>query len=152
MVKDIRRLIFNYTELSQAVRAYAEEKGLEIPAGKVVKLTISGRDAQAAHQISDKYSSFLKNHDAVREKQSAILTFFDDNASEMQNQYYPTNTDLVCDALVSYCINHPGIVIPRHGLKSITKTEFDICLDVYVEIDGDNNEDGGDSNILQLED
>ena len=134
MPKDIRRLVFDYDEVTEALKGYAHDQGVEIPSGKVVKLTLSERDVQVASLISEKHSAFLENYNIGVENQSAIITFFDKTDPEKQNQYFPTNTDFVTAALIDYCIKHPDIRIPKDGKKNVAKTEFNICLDIFFDV------------------
>lgn len=134
MPKDIRRLIFDFDEVTEALNGYATDQNVEMPPGKVVKLTLSDRDAQYTSRASEKHSAFIENYNVGKQNISAILTFFDKTADENQNHYFPTNTDFITASLIDYCLKHPDIKIPRRGEKNVAKTEFNICLDIHFDV------------------
>lgn len=134
MPKDIRRLVFNNDEVTEALKSYGNSEGVTVPDGRVVKLTLTEKDIETASAASKKHTAFLENFNIGTPKQSAIVTYFNPHNQESKNQYLPTTTEFVTAALIHYCLEHPDIKIPKQGQKSVAKTEFDICLDIFYDV------------------
>lgn len=140
MPKDIRRLVFSNAEVTKAIQDYGTDQETEIPSGKVVKLTISDRESSANFFLSDKHTSFLENYNIDKKSHSAIVTFHDVTKEEQQNSYLTTNTEFITAALIDFCLRHPDIRIPKKGKKNVAKTDFNICLDIYFNVDPEDTE------------
>lgn len=130
MPTELRRIVFTYSEATDAITAYGSNFGMTFPQGKIVKAAFANqKDYRAGN---------------AEEVRPVIVTFFDDKS--LEHKYFNLNSDLISQALIEYCFKH-NVMLPKAGVKTLELNEFNFILDVsYL------NSKDGSPGPLSLED
>ncbi len=140
MPSEIRRLVFYYSELSEALVNQAPEYGVKFPKGKITKAKIAGGIDNEIHTQKFQTNELSKEYNLNDDPKAIIVTFF--NEDTFEHKYFSLSSEFVSSALIKYCIDR-SIPLPRAGKKKIDITEFNICLDIVFDMD--------DGSSLELE-
>lgn len=127
MPEELRRIVFNYAEISEAITHYGAQYKLNFPVGKVVRAKMGSNMEYEINSLKDHPSPFHQDYNVTNRKFAVILTFFDEKTFE--NKYINVTADFIASALIDYCIRHQ-IMIPKSGQKMLEITDFNICLEI----------------------
>lgn len=143
MPKEIRRILFDFKEVSQALHEYANNSKANLPSGHIARVRFGRKAKHDLHTIRDKSAKKLSDYNVSDATDNIVINFFDDTT--LEHNYSNVSTAFVAAALIEYCINN-DIVLPKEAEKSIDIEELHFCLDIHF--DNPLNENGP---ILSLE-
>ncbi len=118
---ETRRIIFNYTELKEAVISYGKKYNMAFPNGEIGKVTDSNPKDYSFNPLK-KFRDTAQNIDS-----NFIITFILPVTSE--HKYINLPNEFMVGALVEYCLDHK-IILPRDVLKIVDVIEFGITLEM----------------------
>jgi hypothetical protein len=118
---EIRRIMFNYEEVQEAINTYGQKYNMSFPNGKLVKVT----DSNPKDYVFNPLKKFRENHD--EKATPLVFSFFVDVTAE--HKYINLNEDFIIQALVEYCLDH-NIIMPRNHYKSLDVIEFMVALEL----------------------
>jgi hypothetical protein len=131
MPKEIRRLAFSHTETTKAIHQYSQNFDMVLPEGKILhaRFATAGEEHKAGDEFD--HSAIFQAYNVTASKNNLILTFYEEDTFE--HRYCNLKADFVSAALVDYCLKHK-IMMPKKGSKILDVTEFNICLDIVMDI------------------
>ncbi len=137
MTKEIRRIIFDNSELTHAIESYGSRFGLRFPKGKVVRTRNAGTAEYQGQQMEKFHTELHRDYNVVEQPHSVILTFFEEKTFE--NKYYDIRADFISGALVAYCVENK-ILLPKAGKKHLGFSDLNLSLDIEYESESPDKE------------
>jgi hypothetical protein len=140
MPAELRRLVFSHKETTEALLKYGQQENIPFPKGKMIRAKYAGGAEYELHSMKGKQTGVNKNFNVDDQNRAIIVTFFDEETFE--HKFFNLTADFVSAALIGFCIDHK-IMLPRDARKSLDLTEFNVCMDVVKDNDGNPSQGAG---------
>lgn len=129
MVKEIRRILFSYQEITEALASYGKKTEIAVPDGVINKVIFGS----ATDTNNVKLTIDVKQvYNIEPQPRSVIATYF--NKETLAHKYLNLPADFISAALVEYCFDNK-ILLPKTARKQFDITDFRVILDVTSEDD-----------------
>lgn len=144
MPKEIRRLAFSHTEATRALNEYAQKKKVTLPQGKVLHARFASQGEETEDTMNFDHGNIFQTYNVEQSKNNVVITFYEEQT--LEHKYCNVKADFVSAAMIEYCIANK-VMLPKSGAKTIDITEFNICLDITMDIKVE-----AEDTVLSLED
>lgn len=143
MPEEVRRIMFNFSEVTKALRDYTQNHDVWLPEGSVARVR-RGKKAQHELQTMRGHTEKVQRDHNVSDASDDIMISFFDEVS-LEHAYANLSKAFIAAALIEYCISHK-ILLPKEAQKSIEVEELHVCMDIRF-----NAASGNEAPILSLE-
>lgn len=127
MPSEVRRLIFSYPEVTEAITAYGKAYNIKFPVGQITRAKFASDGDFEQHTMKDFKSALHRTYNVQQKRRSIILSLFD--ATTLEHKNFNLTADFVSGAIIEFCLSHK-VMIPKDSQKEIEITDFHICLDI----------------------
>jgi hypothetical protein len=143
MPNEIRRLLFDFSEATEALQSYAQNHDVWMPAGKISRIRLGTRGKHEFHTMRGHADKVQRDHNVNNPSDDIVISFFDE--ASLEHSYVNLSKAFVAAALIDFCINNK-ILLPKEAGKNIDIDELHLCMDIHF-----NNPSDNASPILSLE-
>jgi hypothetical protein len=130
MPHEIRRLVFTYPEVTDAIISYGKKYNINFPAGQITRAKFASPGDFEHHTMKDFNSPLHRTYNVQQKRKSMILSLFDQTTLEHKN--FNLTADFVAGALIEYCLDKQ-LVLPKDASKEIDITDFHLCMDIKFD-------------------
>ena len=85
MPQEIRRLVFSYAEVTDAIINYGKKYDIRFPVGQVTNVKFAKESDIALQSAKEVKSSLNRTYNVQQKRQSVILSLFDSKTLEQKN-------------------------------------------------------------------
>mgnify|MGYP006437125101 CR=1 FL=1 len=143
MPKEIRRILFNFSEATQALRDYAHNHDIWLPEGRLARVQHGKKNKHEPHTMRSYARKIQDEQNLSDAGDDIVISFFDE--SSLDHNYANLSKALIAAALIDYCIANK-ILLPKEAQKTIGIDELHIFMDIQLNTVSDD-----DAPILSLE-
>ena len=127
MPHEVRRLVFNLPEVTEAVQLYSQHMQLKLPAGRITRVVQGSASDYEANAMKNQPMPLQGEYNVQNKRVAVILTFFDDKTYE--NKYINVTSDFLASALIAYCVES-RVMLPKSGGKTLEIGELTVSIEI----------------------
>lgn len=129
MVKEVRRILFSYAEITDALLSYGKKIEIAVPEGMINKVIFgSATETKDIKMLID----VKQVYNIEPQPRSVVATYF--NKDTMAHKYLNLPADFMSAALVEYCFDHK-ILLPKTARKQFDISDLTVVLDIMSDIE-----------------
>lgn len=127
MATEIRRLMFNHSEVIEAITTYGVKNNVTFPPGKIIRAKFAGIAEFEINTFKQIKFEIQGDYNVKDDPRAVILTLFSEET--LEQKYFNLTANFISISLIQYCIAQK-IMLPKDAEKSLDITDFNICLDI----------------------
>ena len=131
MPQEIRRLVFSHNETTQALKKNEKNIKQKLPKGSILHARYALENEQFNDSKKITVEEIFKDYNVKPSEEQLIITFYNDKT--LEHSYINVSSDEIVASLIQYCLDKK-VMLPKNGSKTLDVVEFNLCLDIGMDI------------------